>query len=200
MKFFCGNFEFKLGVVVAPRPIQGDWGHGLQQAKKGFYPLPFRAFFEDRDISVHTCAYPKTKNTQTKKTDTNQNKELTKTKKILNHTKENKMTKTHNKTTPKLKKIILLTTALMITSCSTTNTSNKVALKLIENNNVIINQIKKERSNPKFKHNIIYNYEFYKAERRLMLALIAITKSNNSLKKQFTKRTSKEVENESFRK
>ncbi len=94
MKLSRGNFDFKLGVVVAPRPIQGDWGHGHQQAKKGVYPLPFRAIFEDRDISVHTCASKNTKNTQTEQTNTNQKTELIKIKKILN--KINKQNQ-HNK-------------------------------------------------------------------------------------------------------
>ncbi len=106
------------------------------------------------------------------------------------------MKQNNNKTTTKLTKITIIAITLIITSCSTTNKSNKIALKMIENNNVILTQIKKERSALKFKHKLVYNIEMYKAERRLITALIAIKKSNDSLKKQFTKRISKEVENE----
>jgi len=77
--------------------IQGDWGHGHQQAKKGVYPLPFRAIFEDRDISVHTCASKNTKNTQTEQTNTNQKTELIKKKKNTKQNKETKPTQQKNK-------------------------------------------------------------------------------------------------------
>ncbi len=44
----------------------GDWGLALNKQKKGFSPLAHRAFFEDSDITVHTCSNQKTKNSQTK--------------------------------------------------------------------------------------------------------------------------------------
>ena len=150
-------------------------------SKKRVYPLPRRGFFEDGDITVHTCTTKHTQNNHKNK---------------LNISKETKLKKNNKQTTQKLKTTALIAITLMITSCATTNQSNKIALRIIKNNNVILKEIKKERNDPKLINKVKSDLTLLTAERRLMMALDAIIESNDSLKKRFPKKSKKEKRND----
>ena len=95
---------------------------------------------------------------------------------------------TKNKLTQTTKLITTLTIILITTSCATTKQSNKIALKMLENNNVILMELKKERNDPEIRKKIKSDKQLTESERRLRIALQAVIESNNSLKKRFKKR------------
>ncbi|MBT4761074.1 MAG: hypothetical protein HOO06_05190 [Bdellovibrionaceae bacterium] len=174
--FRVNNVSIEGGVAVL-----GGLGACPQQAKKGFTRRPEGTFFEDWDIPVHTCTTKQTPKYP-------QNK--------LNIHKEQKMKKTKLKLIQKIKITTLLTITLTITSCATTNRPNKIALRMIKNNNVILKEIKRERSEPKLQKVIKTDEKLLTAEKRLLMALTAIIESNDSLKKRFIKKSIKEVQND----
>lgn len=100
-----------------------------------------------------------------------------------------------NKTT-KQKIALLITIISITTSCSTNMHHKKIALKIIKNNNVILKEIQKERRQKIITSNIKGSPKLLTAERRLMTAINTVIKSNDSLKKEFSKKNKKEIENE----
>ena len=154
MKLFRLNCEYKRGRVNYPNLFRGIGGTATNKQKRGFTPWSEGPFLRT-EISLSILA-------RTQRPKIPKQKKLTQQKKKKYTTKETKLKQNNYKTIPKLTKISFMKITPMITICLTTNTSNRVALKLIENNNLIINQIKKERSNQKFLKYLIYNSEFYK--------------------------------------
>ena len=71
----------------------------------------------------------------------------------------------------------------------------KKLLKIVKNNNVILKQIKKERSSKTISPIIKDSPELLRAEKRLLTAINAIIESNDSLKKEFKTKNKKEVRN-----
>ena len=129
---------------------------------------------------LHTCM-KKIRKTTKAENKTNQNKKGQKM-------RQNKITKTTKQ------KIGLLVTIITITtSCATNNNHKKLALKIIKNNNVILKEIKKERKEKPVRPNVNKSRALIKAERRLITAINAVIISNNTLKKEFTKKSIKEA-------
>ena len=158
----------------------GGLGACPQQVKKGLMPVLRRSFFEDIDINVHTCM---------KKIP-----QMTKT--YLKLTKDKNMRQTKKTKATKLKIAILITMISITTGCATNSRHKRLALKLVKNNNVILKQIKKERSSKKISPIIKDSPELLNAEKRLLTAINAVIDSNESLKKEFKRKTKKEVTNE----
>lgn len=96
----------------------------------------------------------------------------------------------------KTKIAILITIISMTTGCATSSRHKRLALKIVKNNNVILKQIKHERSNEKIKSLIKESPELLIAEKRLLTAINAVIESNDSLKKEFKTQTKKETKNE----
>ena len=96
----------------------------------------------------------------------------------------------------KLKLASLLTLTLFITNCSTHTRHKRLALKLIKNNNVILNQVKEERETKLDQSIIKIDPALNEAEKRLMIALKAVINSNKSLEKEFSAVAKKENHNE----
>ena len=93
----------------------------------------------------------------------------------------------------KQKIIILLTITAMTTGCATNNRHKKIALKII---NAILKEIKKERSRDSIRPLIKNSPKLANAERRLMMAINAVIKSNETVKTEFKTKHRKEVLNE----
>lgn len=96
----------------------------------------------------------------------------------------------------KTKLTILIAIISMTTGCATSSRHKRLALKLVKNNNVILKQIKHERSSEKIKPLIKESPELLDAEKRLLTAINAVIDSNESLKKEFNTQTKKETKNE----
>lgn len=96
----------------------------------------------------------------------------------------------------KTKLTILIAIISMTTGCATSSRHKRLALKIVKNNNVILKQIKQERSSEKIKPLIKESSELLDAEKRLLTAINAVIDSNESLKKEFNTQTKKETENE----
>ena len=99
----------------------------------------------------------------------------------------------------KQKIVTIITIIAMTTSCATNNRHKKIALKIIQNNNTILNEIKQERSRESITPLIKQSPELANAEKRLMMAINAVIESNETVKSEFQTKQKKEVENE-FRK
>jgi hypothetical protein len=91
----------------------------------------------------------------------------------------------------KLKLAILLTITTINISCATKNPHRKIALRIIKNNNMILKEIKKERIKIKITPNINNSPKLLNAEVRLITAINAVIRSNESLKKEFQKNNKK---------
>jgi DNA-directed RNA polymerase subunit L len=96
----------------------------------------------------------------------------------------------------KTKLTILIAIISMTTGCATSSRHKRLALKIVKNNNVILKQIKHERSNEKIKPLIKESPELFDAEKRLLTAINAVIESNESLKKEFKTQIKKETEHE----
>lgn len=97
----------------------------------------------------------------------------------------------------KLKIISITIITTMISSCASKNSHKEYALKIIENNNAILQEIKRDRIKLK-KGGIQQDKRDLKQnEKRLIMALNSVIKANESLKKEFIKnQTTKEKEND----
>lgn len=161
----------------------GGLGACPQQVKKGPAPCSERVFL--RSVAPHSMlAYQK----------------IEKKSKTDNKLKKDKKMKQNEKTKlTKLKLGLLIAMTAITTSCATNNPHKKVALKIIKNNNVILKEIQKERKEKTIAPYIKGSPKLSKAEGRLMSAINAVIKSNNSLKREFTKNNKKEVQVERIR-
>ena len=118
------------------------------------------------------------------------------TKQLIKLRKETKMRQSKQMKYTKQKIIILLTITAMTTGCATNNRHKKIALKIIKNNNAILKEIKKERSRDSIRPSIKNSPKLANAERRLMMAINAVIKSNETVKTEFKTKHRKEVLNE----
>ncbi|MDP7320961.1 MAG: hypothetical protein QF441_10155 [Bacteriovoracaceae bacterium] len=118
------------------------------------------------------------------------------TKQLIKLRKETKMRQSKQMKYTKQKIIILLTITAMTTGCATNNRHKKIALKIIKNNNAILKEIKKERSRDSIRPLIKNSPKLANAERRLMMAINAVIKSNETVKTEFKTKHRKEVLNE----
>ena len=141
------------------------------------------SFFKECGATLHACIRKNRKKQQNRQ-------QIKKGQKM----KQNKKLKVTN-----LKLGLLITITAITTSCATNNPHKKVALKIIKNNNVILKEIQKERKEKAIAPYIKDSPKLSKAERRLMSAINAVIKSNDSLKREFTKNNKKEVQVERIR-
>lgn len=95
----------------------------------------------------------------------------------------------------KQKLALLLTIIAMTSSCATNNRHKKIALKIIQNNNTILKEIKKERSRDSIRPLIRKSPRLANAEKRLMMAINAVIESNETVKTEFKTRKKKEALN-----
>tara|TARA_Y100001935_G_C17310344_1_gene515490 strand:+ start:859 stop:1245 length:387 start_codon:yes stop_codon:yes gene_type:complete len=113
----------------------------------------------------------------------------------LKLTKEKKMRQTKKTKATKLKLTILIAMISITTGCATNSRHKRLALTIVKNNNVILKQIKKERSSKTISPIIKDSPELLRAEKRLLTAINAVIESNDSLKKEFKNKNKKEVRN-----
>lgn len=177
------KIESLTSVMEQLRCSIGGLGACPQQVKKGPAPCSERVFL--RSVAPHSIlAYQK----------------IEKNSKTDNKLKKGQKMKQNEKTKlTKLKLGLLITMTAITTSCATSNPHKKVALKIIKNNNVILEEIQKERKEKTIAPYIKDSPKLSQAERRLMSAINAVIKSNNSLKSEFTKNNKKEVQIERIR-